>query len=420
MADVCAPVDVQENVRAGVPQGDVRHDDVPQGDVPQGDALAGLRRALDVLLALDPMMLADGHSVLELLREASRFEALTCRQAVAFDAGAEWAVVGAQNSSAWVTTQARCDRPQARRRLRLGRALRSMDLVDTAFRSGTIGADHVEVLAGAHKPATARAFARDEAMLVGWAETLMFHQFSRAVEMWSQHADEDGAESGAEQQHSRRRFHMSQSFENVWFADGVLDPISGEIVHGALTRIERELFRADWAGAASRLGRDPLVDELPRTPAQRRADALVEMARRAETAPAGGRRPAPLFTVLVGEQTFARTCELASGTIITPGSLAWWLDQSLIERIEFDGPNRVIGVGRPRAFTGALKRAIQVRDRTCTHPYCDKPAEHCEIDHIRPHADGGRSTQENGRLLCGFHNRLRNTRPRQKTHTVFA
>ncbi|HEY8544794.1 MAG TPA: HNH endonuclease signature motif containing protein [Acidimicrobiales bacterium] len=33
------------------------------------------------------------------------------------------------------------------------------------------------------------------------------------------------------------------------------------------------------------------------------------------------------------------------------------------------------------------------------------PAEHCEIDHIHPHAQGGPTTQDNARLLCPHHHR---------------
>ncbi|MHB1547555.1 MAG: HNH endonuclease signature motif containing protein, partial [Acidimicrobiales bacterium] len=51
------------------------------------------------------------------------------------------------------------------------------------------------------------------------------------------------------------------------------------------------------------------------------------------------------------------------------------------------------------------------RDRTCTHPTCEVSAERCQVDHIVPWAAGGPTTQENGRLLCGYHNRLRNQRP---------
>jgi 5-methylcytosine-specific restriction endonuclease McrA len=64
-----------------------------------------------------------------------------------------------------------------------------------------------------------------------------------------------------------------------------------------------------------------------------------------------------------------------------------------------------------RLFTGATRRAIELRDRECTHPYCDQRLEDCEVDHIVPYAAGGPTTQENGRLLCGFHNRLRSQPP---------
>ena len=67
---------------------------------------------------------------------------------------------------------------------------------------------------------------------------------------------------------------------------------------------------------------------------------------------------------------------------------------------------------RRRFFTGALRRAIEVRDRQCTHPSgCDVPAEECEIDHIQPYSRGGLTTQANGRCRCSVHNRQRNNRP---------
>ena len=64
-------------------------------------------------------------------------------------------------------------------------------------------------------------------------------------------------------------------------------------------------------------------------------------------------------------------------------------------------------------LTGAvlLRRAIEVRDRSCYHPSCDAPPERLEIDHIHEHAKGGPTTQINGRPACGFHNRWRNQHP---------
>jgi hypothetical protein len=155
------------------------------------------------------------------------------------------------------------------------------------------------------------------------------------------------------------------------------------------------------------------VVDLPRTPAQRRADALVEMAIRSATAPADGRRPEPLFTVVVGWETFnGRICQLANGTVVAPGALIPWLKAAWIERIVFGSPSRVIDVGvTRRLFTGATRRALEVRDQECFHPLCDEPSGQCQGDHIVPHAADGPTTQDNGRMACGFHNRDRNQRP---------
>jgi hypothetical protein len=152
-----------------------------------------------------------------------------------------------------------------------------------------------------------------------------------------------------------------------------------------------------------------------RTAGQRRADALVEMATRSRTASPGGLRPRPLLTILTGEASFARICELADGTVVAPGRIVPLLSGADIERVVFDGPDRVISVSRRRRFSGALRRAIEVRDRHCQHPSgCDEQADRCDVDHIQPYCDGGETSQENGRLSCWPHNRhqhLRNARP---------
>jgi hypothetical protein len=83
------------------------------------------------------------------------------------------------------------------------------------------------------------------------------------------------------------------------------------------------------------------------------------------------------------------------------------LDEALIERVVFDGPSRVIDLGRARRFTGAVRRALEVRDQHCTHHSCDQPGERCQGDHIQAWTTGGTTTLDNGQLRCGFHNRWR-------------
>jgi hypothetical protein len=136
------------------------------------------------------------------------------------------------------------------------------------------------------------------------------------------------------------------------------------------------------------------------------------MAIRAGTAPKDGRRPVPLFTVLVGLETLVgRILELASGAVITPGEAAEYLDGADLERMVFEGKSRVIDVGRrTRCFVGALRRVLEVRDRHCQGFACRTRAEHCQGDHKDPYADGGETTQANGNLECPFHNRRKGRR----------
>jgi len=287
-----------------------------------------------------------------------------------------------------------------------------MPLVEPAWLAGDISAAHVDTLAGACTEARRETFARDEQILLDDAKQLRFGHFWRAVRYWEQLADPDGVEDDADDERAKREVYFSQSFRGMWLGKMTYDPINGTIVNNELKRIEEQLFEADWAEARSRLGDRATFVDLKRTPAQRRADALVEMATRSRTAPADGRRPEPLFSVFVGYETFVgRICQLANGTVVTPGSVVPWLARSWLERVVFEGPARIIDMGvQRRLFTGATRRAVQLRDRECFQEFCDLPAEDCQVDHIVPYAAGGETTQANGRPACGVHNRDRHRR----------
>jgi Domain of unknown function (DUF222)/HNH endonuclease len=404
-----------------------------------------ISEALDRLAGLDPSALADPEVVIALSGLAARSEAITTQATAAFDASGEWAPDGARNASAWITTTCRLKKSEAKRQVRRGRELRCLPETERAWVAGDITGDHVDVLVSLRCPETEAALIRDEAMLVDQARSLTFAQFSQAVAYWRQLADPDGADQDAEKQRARRDVYLAKSFGGTWLGQTTLDPVSGAIVSDELERLEAELFEADRAEAKEILGRDPGPgDRLSRTPGQRRADALVEMAVRSKSCPGNARRPAPLFTVLVGYETLhGRICELEDGTVVPPGSLLPWLEGADLQRATFSPGHKVAigcttrlstGVNRrvtaadveratfgpacrveisptDRLFTGATRRAIEVRDRRCTHPYCDVTAPFCQVDHIQPWALGGPTTQENGRLLCPGHNGQRNQRP---------
>jgi hypothetical protein len=381
-------------------------------DAPSTGPLHGpvdaLTAALDAAIAGGPEACADGGSVEALHRQLARFESFVTEVAAAFDAAGEWSADGARTAASWLSSRCRVPRPVARRRVRMGRKLRHLPECARAWREGRIGTAQAAALVGARGHRTEEALTRDESMLVEQATRLGFEDFARAVSYWTQLADPEGADADEVERRDRRRVFLESSLDGMWLGQMTLDPISGAIVSGELERLERELLESDSAEAKERLGRRPRLDELARTAGQRRADALVEMATRSRTAPADGVRPAPLFSVFVGYETLhGRICELENGTVIAPGATDRWVDSAYFERAIFRLGNRIDVSVRARLFTGGTRRAIELRDRMCTHPTCYEPAEYCEGDHIQPWSEGGPTTQENGRLLCGFHNRLR-------------
>jgi hypothetical protein len=82
-----------------------------------------------------------------------------------------------------------------------------------------------------------------------------------------------------------------------------------------------------------------------------------------------------LVSVLVGYETFrGRVCQLADGSVITPGTVASLLGEAWIERVVFYGPSRLVDLGQARRFVGAARRRPSTAG-SCPHcgPMCGWP-----------------------------------------------
>jgi hypothetical protein len=377
------------------------------------DALVeGLARAIDGLLAVEPDFVSDAElaeAMLSLRREQARLAAVVAEQTAAFEARQVHGEDGSRSATDWIAVHARLPRGPVAAEVRDARRLRSMPETRAAFRAGDLSAAHVRVLCRlAGHPRAGRHFPDGEAQLVEEGRRLRFDDWQRLCGYWRDAADPDGPEQRHGRDSDLRRFRIGVGLDGVGHADGYLTPVATAAVNGALARIERELFAADWAAAKAIHGDATTAAHLTRTSAQRRHDALVEMATRALTAPADGKRPAPLVTVMVDVDTFAgRVCELAAGTVIAPGAVAELLgcDETLIQRVVADGANRVRDISSARNFRGTLRRVLEVLHRRCEHGTCFVPADQCQGDHILAWSEGGLTTQDNGRLGCGPHNR---------------
>jgi hypothetical protein len=351
-----------------------------------------VRAAVDAALAVDPFALdvdALHELTIALQREVARLTIAADAVAASWDDRVVWAGDGSRSAGHRLGREVRCSVATAKGTLRRSHRLAAMPLVRDAVLAGRLSLDHVELLGSVNIPERRALFERDIEVLIEECASLLYVDAVKVVARWRDLADD---------QLGRARkvpvgLRLSETFEGAFVIDGVLDPIGGSIVAAELRALADELRRADEAAGVSR------------TPAERRAAALVEMATRSR-ASGGAGTAKPLFIAVVGDVSMRRLCELTTGTVVREADLVPYVDSALLETVLFDDDGTIVSVSRQRSFTGALRRAIMARDRRCRHESgCDVPAAECDVDHIVPYAEGGMTSQDNGRCLCTPHNR---------------
>lgn len=73
-----------------------------------------------------------------------------------------------------------------------------------------------------------------------------------------------------------------------------------------------------------------------------------------------------------------------------------------------DDAGHVLDLGRRRyQVSGALRRLLVARDVTCRFPGCGRAAGRCQMDHVVPWDDGGRTDADNLGALCTRHHQLK-------------
>lgn len=393
----------------------------------------------DVAEALDLALKVDFHAlhsderdaaVEAVMRLEAKVVALRSAAVQAYDANLDYGREGHRSAAAGIRHRCRMYGGAAAGAVSMARALTRMPATADALAAGDLTEAHVRRLI---RSASRPEFADAEAELVAKALTRSYKTWAHQIAYWEQQVDEerrgddpdppDPGEDG-------RAAHVSKTVFDMTRIDAWLDPIGGEAFREALRRIEREFFDADWELAKQSHGESVTVDKLWRTPAQRRADALVEMAHRAMAAPADGKRPLPLVIIHADVDVFEkalarvigceapepfgtqRVCETDDGVVISPTQM---IEQALcghVRRLVYEAPGVILDYGRTqRLFTGALRQAIQARDRECDHTGCEIPARHCEIDHTIEWDDGGETVHTNGRAKCSYHHRNHKPRP---------
>jgi hypothetical protein len=256
------------------------------------NGLGLLAAAVDELATEDLAGLRDGEAaqrVLVLRGLIERLEGVWLRELAGVDGrGAAGTDQGmpAESTAGWLRNRTRMGYTDAHQRVRVARALHRGPLPGTAraLADGDIAYLHAAALTRATQDLPVATVAAAEPVLLDAARRLDPPTLRKAVTHLGDVADPQGTDQRAQRQHDHRWLWLSPTFDGMVALDGLLDPEAGETLLTALEPLAR-----------------PSTADDDRSAAQRRADALTELARRqlegGRLPQAGGVRPQVTVTI---------------------------------------------------------------------------------------------------------------------------
>jgi hypothetical protein len=340
--------------------------------------------------------LALGEDLVGLRRQIDRLELEFSRRLRLFDAQRGWASSGAASCGAWLRNACRLSPVAAAQHLDVARQLPELPRTSQSAVEGSIGFHHAAVIAQCANQIGVPAVRKVEDTLVEAARAVDPRALRIVTRRLRYCVDPDGAFADAEADHARRYFNLSQTYDGVFHVEGLLDAEGGAALRSAIDALDVRV-----------------VDDA-RTAAQRRADALVELARGAlqwgELPAVAGERPHLTVTasdaLLRGERGCAAGEMRWAGPVVAETVRRVACDAS-VSRVVVGGAGEPLDVGRAsRTIPSALRRALVVRDGGCRFPGCDRPPEWTDGHHLQHWADGGETKLENLVLLCRRHHRV--------------
>ncbi|MGC5616240.1 DUF222 domain-containing protein [Georgenia sp. Z1491] len=277
--------------------------------------VGGMRGVVAQLDALSQARVGDlsGQEAIDLLEsiEAAerRLTALRATTTAKVETDGLWALDGQRSFRTWLRDRTGTSAAVAGRQARQARALRDdLPLAHGALCVGRISVEHVQVLVretlSTDRLRTQLADTEmGEGFLVAQAQVMHAQDFARLVAAWKVRADPAGADKAWREDDAREELTIAPT-TGGYHLTGWLDELSGQVVTTALT------------AHAGRKGADD-----DRSPAQRRAGALVALAH--ESLDRGGQlagaRVRPHVTITATLETLTALTR-ATGSVIPPAS----------------------------------------------------------------------------------------------------
>ena len=307
---------------------------------------------------------------------------------------------GKASMAGWLRTHHRLSQAAAGQLVRNGRALEQLPSLAEAASAGAVTAEAVSTIAPvASAENLARAAAQDvdipaiDAALTRVATTRPHAELRQVVGHYLARLDPDGTEPDPTE---RRSFSTARDSHGMVTGRFVLDAIGGEKLLAAVESIVQ----------ASRPAGDT------RSRSQQQADALVQLCDNAlasgDLPTLRGHKPHVVVTIdlddLMDTSTGAGAGRTGFGGIISAAKARWLACGGNVTRIVIGPEGQPLDLGRSqRLFPPHLRRAVELRDRSCVFAGCDAPTHWCDVHHLIHWIDDGDTDLDNAALLCERH-----------------
>ncbi|MGY2129438.1 DUF222 domain-containing protein [Blastococcus sp. SYSU DS0617] len=307
---------------------------------------------------------------------------------------------GKASMASWLRGHHRLSQGEACRVVRTGRALEQLPVLAAAASAGAVTAEAVNAIApvaAAENLAAADAqdvdVAEIDAALTRAAMTAPHADLRQAVGHYLARLDPDGTEPDPTE---CRSLVIARDSKGMVTGRFVLDAVGGEKFQAAIESIQQAHRPAGDA----------------RTRAQQGGDALVQLADNALAAgnlpTMRGHKPHVVVTIdladLVDPNAGAGAGRTGFGGLISAAKARWLACDGNVTRIVIGPDSQPLDLGRnTRLFPPHLRRAVEVRDRSCVFAGCDAPTHWCDVHHLIHWIDDGNTDLDNAALLCERH-----------------
>ena len=326
--------------------------------------------------------LSDGEAIQALFRHRNKVDAEIQRRLHRFDKSEGYAADGALTAKAWLRWKCNLTHGQASERVEVAREMQELPKTAQALADGEISYQHASLIARTKQQLRTQWPDDAEEILVAAARQVNPVDLRRATVHLQHCLEPDGVLDDANAAHERRFLHLNQTFGGLFVLNGQFGADDGATLKAAIMSVLKP----------------PAADDT-RTPAQRRADALIDLVKSGS--------PKAQVMVTMDMETLQKQ----------PGSLGAEIDWSqqpipaeTARRIACDCCLTPVLDGEmqrsTRLVSGRLRKALDLRDKHCRFPGCDIPAIWSDAHHIVHWADGGPTKLFNLLLLCRRHHRM--------------